>query len=272
MGRTALLVFATLPVALAGCSKQNSGGGSAIDAGRAPGVAFSYDYGFHVPDKAISTVQDAHASACEQLGPRCRITGMRYTVGDTGRVDAMLSVGLDPAVARAFGKEAVAVVVRNEGTLAKQDTTGTDASGTIAEADTQTSEAREQLAQVEEKLKTTAAGSAREDLLRQAETLRARITESATAKTGAQTSLAVTPMTFNYASGSLNGGVDLRDAFSTAWSSLNYMIWVIIVVVGALLPWAALAAVGVLGLRYLRGLLRARRRPVVRIAEAEVTG
>lgn len=269
MRRSGLLVFVAMPLLLAGCSKGggSGSGGSAIDASKAAGVAFAYDYGFRLPDRAITAVQDAHASACERLGPRCRITGMRYTVGDSGRIDAMLSLGVDPSMARVFGKDAIAVVEHNEGTLVRQETTGTDAGGTIAEADGQMGQARKQLTEIENRLELAKPGAQRDDLLRQAETLRAAIVESTTAKTGAQASLAMTPITLNYSSASLSGGVDLRDAFSTAWSSLNTMIWVIIVVIGALLPWAALAVSGVFGFRFLRRRF-AGRRPVARVEEA----
>lgn len=45
----------------------------------APGVAFTYEYAFTLPARAISGVQREHAAACEKLGPgRCRVTGMSY--------------------------------------------------------------------------------------------------------------------------------------------------------------------------------------------------
>jgi hypothetical protein len=75
----------------------------------APGVAFNYAYSFVLPSKAISAVQESHAAACEKLGiARCRITGMRYSLTDEDSVSAQLTFKLDPALARAFGKEGIA--------------------------------------------------------------------------------------------------------------------------------------------------------------------
>ena len=61
----------------------------------APGVAFSYSYDFQLADDAIAKVQEAHAAQCEGLGvARCRITGLRYSVGENDTVSAMLQVKL----------------------------------------------------------------------------------------------------------------------------------------------------------------------------------
>src|SRR5687767_9664278 len=69
----------------------------------APGVAFSYRYGFRLPDANISAAQEAHATACERLGlAKCRITGMTYQLDDRDRVDATLALAIDPLLARGF--------------------------------------------------------------------------------------------------------------------------------------------------------------------------
>jgi hypothetical protein len=61
----------------------------------APGVAFAYGYDFKLADERISALQEIHAAECEKLGiARCRITGLRYTVGENEQVSAMLQVKL----------------------------------------------------------------------------------------------------------------------------------------------------------------------------------
>lgn len=256
-------------LALAACSKApdsgSAGGGSAqpeaISPTSAPGVAFAYDYSFRLADDRIKGVQDAHATACEALGPtRCRITGNRYSKEDSGRINGMLSFALEPTIARRFGNDAIAVVERNEGTLAAAETTGTDAGGAIAQADTSTRDIRAELAAVEARART-ATGGEREALVRQAEELRTQLTSVAATRTDARASLALTPMTFNYRSGDLVGGLDLRDAVGTASASFNAMVWFIIVALGALLPWAVLAGAIYAAFRFVRGLFR-RRRPL----------
>src|SRR4051794_11328006 len=69
----------------------------------APGVAFNYAYEFSLADDRISATQEAHASACENLGlARCRITGMSYSVDEHEQVTAELDLKLDPMIARQF--------------------------------------------------------------------------------------------------------------------------------------------------------------------------
>lgn len=93
----------------------------------APGVAFNYAYAFVLPSKAISGVQESHAAACEKLGiARCRITGMRYSLTDEDSVYAQLTFKLDPALARAFGKEGIAAVENAKGKLVDASITGQD--------------------------------------------------------------------------------------------------------------------------------------------------
>ena len=61
----------------------------------APGVAFTYDYAFTLPAKAISGVQREHAAACERLGvTRCRVTGMRYEQPGEDRVEVLFHEGV----------------------------------------------------------------------------------------------------------------------------------------------------------------------------------
>jgi len=110
-------------------------GGIAVTA--APGVAFSYHYAFRLPSARIAAAQEAHAQACEKLGiARCRITGMRYRLLGENNVEAMLAFKLDPAIARAFGKNGIGVVEAAQGTLVDAEITGTDAGAEISRLNT----------------------------------------------------------------------------------------------------------------------------------------
>ena len=235
-----------------------------ISPSAAPGVAFAYAYSFRLADARIRGVQEIHAAACEKLGlARCRITGMRYSVGDAGRIDGMLSFALDPASARAFGNDAIAAVERNDGALADAEITGTDAGGVIAQADGQARDVRAELATLENRART-ATGGEREALVRQAEALRAQLSTTTATRAEARASLAMTPMTFNYRSGSLVGGFDVRDAVGTAFSSFNAMLWFVVV----MLPWALLAGLVWAGFRFVRRRFAPRRKPVVHVEPA----
>ena len=113
--RRAMTVMAC--VLIAACSKApDSQGGTtgSSDAGpdlggrAAAGVAFTYVYSLVMSGDDIAEVQETHASACERLGPdRCRITGLHYTVAQSGRIDADLAMTVAAPIARRFGREGV---------------------------------------------------------------------------------------------------------------------------------------------------------------------
>ena len=79
----------------------------------APGVAFSYDYDFRLADQRIDEVQEAHAARCEALAiDRCRITGLRYSLGAHDQVSGMLQVTLAPDIARGSARRRSSVSSR----------------------------------------------------------------------------------------------------------------------------------------------------------------
>jgi len=120
----ALLLF------LAACSEkapESSSEAPSISPSSAPGVAFTYYYDFLLPNSTVAEVQEQHASACEKLGPaRCRIKGLRFHVGRGENTDASLDLLLDRDLARSFGKDSVAGVVKAGGQLSSEEITGED--------------------------------------------------------------------------------------------------------------------------------------------------
>ena len=217
-----------------------------IDPRAAPGVAFTYRYDFVLPDKSIAAVQEAHASACEKLGPtQCRITGMRYTLLDDERISAKLEFKLSPELARAFGKEGIAAVEKASGKLVDAEINGTDVAPTIENARQIGGDAAAQLAEVERKLTAGKLGDdERAELQAQARELRAQIANAKTEKVAAQAQLASTPMSFSYEgdTGFSLGGNPVGDAFHATWASLSSMIWFVLTAVGVALPWVLLGA------------------------------
>ena len=113
---------ATLGIAtfsLAGCSKAPDGADPGPALGNAAaGLAFAYAYSLTLPARAIDDLQEAHAAACEALGPeRCRITGIAYDVDAAGDVSASLSANVAAPIARRFGRDAVDAAERAGATL-----------------------------------------------------------------------------------------------------------------------------------------------------------
>jgi len=240
-----------------------------VDVTAAPGVAFDYRYAFRLPGNRISTVQEAHAQACEKLGiDKCRITGMRYRLVDQKDVEAMLALRLDPKLARQFGKDATGIVDRADGMLVDQEITGDDVGTKIAGATRSEADLREELRRVEAELarkvpmvKGNVAPQAavdRQSLLDRAQEIRGQLRALGESKESDEQALAGTPMVFNYGSGSVVPGFDvrspLRDALQQSADNFVGGFAVILVILVTLIPWLLIAGVGIWAFR------RARKR------------
>jgi hypothetical protein len=224
----------------------------------APGVAFNYRYAFRLPGNRIGQVQEAHAQACERLGiAKCRITGMRYRLVNQKDVEAMLALRLDPAVARAFGKDATAIVSKSDGMLVDQEISGGDVGSKISGANLTEAQLRDELAKIETELARPVAqvrGVAsppvdRQSLIDRARELRDQIRSLQTDRDADKEALAGTPMVFNYGSGSVVPGFDVRSPVRDALqrSADNFMggFAAILVIFVTLLPWLVLIGLGV---------------------------
>ena len=207
----------------------------------APGVAFNYRYAFRLPSARISAVQEQHAAACEKLGvSRCRITGMHYEQSGKDEVRAELAFKLDPALARAFGRDGIAAVERAEGELRSADITGTDVGSEIEAGAREGAGVSDELAKIEQRLATPGlSASERTELQRQAQQLREAARANQAQQTDRRAQLASTPMVFDYQAGETGSPIAraARDSAETFASSLAALI----VVALTLLPWAVLA-------------------------------
>ena len=237
------------PAVASASSNANASADSASVAGpprigpsAAPGVAFNYRYAFRLPAERVSSVQEGHAQACERLGlARCRITGMRYRLVDERSIEAMLAFKLDPALARAFGKQGIEAVTRAEGMLVDSEITGEDVGTSIKAATRSIAQLQEDLARIEAQL-ARAGRNDRSELTYQAQQLRNQIRANRASRETNQESLATTPMVFQYGSGDLVPGFETRAPFRRALTEAGDMIIggasTILLILAALLPWA----------------------------------
>lgn len=221
----------------------------------APGVAFAYAYDFRLDDGRIAALQEAHAGACEKLGlARCRITGLKYTVGEDEQVTAMLHVKLDPIIARRFGKQSESVVEAAGGRLINAEFSGEDEGSAIRTATTERREIVARIAEIEDKLASLGAGDRERTALQsQLEELRANLSGKKQSIAASEERLANTPMTFNYYG---KGGVPgfrgtnpVAEAWHTFIASGVTMISFLLQLLGAVLPWALLLFAIVLVIR-----------------------
>lgn len=214
----------------------------------APGVAFNYAYAFRLDDSKIAKVQEEHAAACETLGiNRCRIAGMTYRLVRENEVEAQLQFKLDPAIARKFGRDALASVEKAEGVLAEARISGEDVGTQISDSQRRSSDLNAEIARLEARLKQGGIGDReRAELQQQIAGMRRQLDGEREARRGGEAMLATTPMEFNYVgTGGLPGigyGNPFSDALNMLVRSGAVMLSFILVVGAAILPWAALFA------------------------------
>jgi hypothetical protein len=234
-------------------------GGPNIAVTAAPGVAFNYRYAYRLPNARIQAAQEIHAAMCEKLGiTRCRITGMRYSLVNERDVSASLEMKLDPAIARAFGKDATKIVTDNEGMLIDQQISGVDAGASIQRADRGRAELQDELDRVNRELTRSGLSNVvRDRLLSEAASLKSQIAALGEQKAADEESLAKTPMAFYYGSGKAIPGFDeatpLKDAIDRAGYNFLMAVGFLIVVLASLLPWLLLAALGFWAYRRTKG-------------------
>ena len=214
----------------------------------APGVAFNYRYGFRLPDANISAAQEAHAAACEKLGlSRCRITGMTYQLDDRDRVEATLALSIDPLLARSFGREAIAVVEKQDGRLRYAEITGEDQNPALDEAARRQGNANKNIAQLEADLAKAKSENERVQIREQIRQLRAEIQSAQTSQVESEAKIQRTPMTFSYAGGGASGrGFAGENPALEAWylfvDSLATMVSIALKLLAVVLPWLVLMA------------------------------
>ena len=279
--RKALGLFLLLTAAGCGQAPRDESGDSAaeraagpgVEPTAAPGVAFNYLYAFRLPAAKIAPVQEQHASACEKLGlARCRITAMRYEERDDEHVEAQIAFKLDPALARAFGRQGIDAVTRAEGELARAEITGSDVGNDLAAAAGGEARLGEDMRRIEKQLARGDLGSAeRAQLQQQAQDLRNNVRASQAEQADRREQLASTPVTFDYRAGGTHG--PLRAAAQDAGDNFVGALTLLLIVLVTLLPWAIAALLLWFGWRWLnRRFLGSDRPHMSAPAEAPAAG
>lgn len=262
-----LVPLVCIALALAGCSKaseevstdsvsmdtaemtpaaRRAAPGIAVTA--APGVAFNYSYAFRLPAARIAGAQEAHAQTCEKLGiTRCRITGMRYSLNAKNQISAMLAFKLDPTLARAFGRQGIVAIEAAEGMLVDAEITGTDAGAEITRLNANRDAIADARARIDRELAQKGLTAAtRTELLRQRQALDEQVRNAGTAVAEQRDTLATTPMTYAYESGTAIRGFDPRSPFTeaadTAVASAEFTLSAVLMLLAILGPPALVAA------------------------------
>ena len=262
MNRYALrMMVAAIVAASAGCSKQQEASSDVADSltpdvspTAAPGVAFDYRYRFGLPDARISSAQEAHATACETLGiAKCRITGMTYDLDERDRVSASLTLSMDAALARGFGKQAIVAVDEAGGRLRSVAITGEDQNPTLDAAAARERDAEGAAKSIDTSINETNQSVDRSILREQARQARSAATEAREAGAAARAKVTSTPMHFTYQGGGAGRGFAGANPVTDAWylfvDSLATMVSFGLKALALVLPWLALLLLVVLAFR-----------------------
>lgn len=228
-------------LALAGCSKapDSAETGPTLGSATTASLAFSYAYSLTLPARAIDELQEAHAAACEALGPeRCRITGITYDVDRAGDVSASLSATVAAPIARRFGRDAVTAAERAGATLTGAHIGGTEAAQQESAAAGQSGDAQADLARIDRELaRSDLPAAERAELQAQRSTRLADLRIAGATRSGARASIATAPVRFSYATGRGAGFANqLRDSGDTALQSAATTVATAIWLVAALGP------------------------------------
>lgn len=239
-------------------SVPNAASVTGADPSLAPGVAFTYDFAFRLPDDQVSLAQDRHVEACARLGRnRCRVANIHYTRKDDGPIDASLNFLVDPALARSFARDAVDLVAGLDGELTNSQVGGVDVGTGIEASQRLSANLGGDLDRIERRLAQPGLSAAeRAELQQQAGSLRGDMRGEEVGRHEGEARLATTPVNFTYVGNTGIAGYDSSRPFSSALrasgDSLSAAGAFVLMLAGIALPWALMLGGLIFGWRWIR--------------------
>jgi hypothetical protein len=242
-------------VLLAGCDDINrtpaDGKGQAdfasaanAEAFASTGTGFDYRYAYRLPGARVKGVLQSNADACDRMGSaRCRILAMRYKVDESNKTRAVLTVRIDPSIARAFGDAVTKNVSGSDGVLTDTEITGADSTATARSVAV--------VKRLQDQLQNARASATPDGQARAARIQNALATIAEVEASQGQT-LANAPMLFTYESSSALSGLGSSEAnFHAAGATLENSVAQLVQVLASVGPWCLLMLVVVLLLRWI---------------------
>lgn len=242
----ALLAGCDNPGAKSPGTKDKSEFATAADAEAfaSTGTGFDYRYAYRLPGNRLKGVLQSNADACDRLGPaRCRILSMRYRVDDANHTRAVLTIRIDPAIARNYGDAVTNNVTGSDGVLVDTEVTGSDAT-TAARSTAVVSRLRDRL--------SNAQGMRTPEGVARAARIQSALAEIAESEASQGQTLATAPLLLTYESSNALTGLGSSDAnFRNAGQTLQNTLAQLVVVLASVGPWLLLMLLVVLLLRWI---------------------
>jgi hypothetical protein len=210
----------------------------------ATGTGFDYRYAFRLPGNRVKGVVQSNADACDRLGPaRCRILSMRYRVDDASHIRAVLTIKIDPAIARAYGDAVTRNVTGSDGVLVDTEITGADATASARSVAV--------VARLRDQLRTAQSANTPENAARAAR-IQAALQTITEVEAGQGQTLATAPVLLTYeSSNALNGLGSSQANFRNAGATLENSVAQLVQLLASVGPWLLLMLVAVLILRWI---------------------
>jgi len=205
-----------------------------VDDFASSGSGYDYRYAFRLPGDKLKAVLQSNADACEnKIGPaHCRIVAMRYRVDDGNEIKAILTIKIDPAIARGYGEAVTKSVTDSHGLLVDTEITGSDSTNS-ARSLALVNRLHQQLTGAQ-----TQAGSGDADAKARADRLQSTLDTIAEVEAGQGQSLATAPVLITYESSNALTGLGSADAnFSNAGTTLENSVARLVNVLAAVGPW-----------------------------------
>jgi len=208
-----------------------------------PRIAYTYGYSFRLDRDRIAAVQERHLALCRRLGPAlCRVTAMQR--GGTSDADAGASLKLQVAasLAEGFGRDLVAIAGAGGGETADRSIAAEDLSRQMIDSAARI-RTREVLIQRLTALLQTRSGNIAQavEAERAINGAQEELEAARAALAGMQGRVAMSAVEIDYAArgAAPDTGNPIAQAFGQVGTAAMSSLGAIILIVGLILPWAA---------------------------------
>lgn len=249
IGLAGLAMLAACAPATTGKEKQGLSSPEAAAAIATTGSAFDYRYAFRLPGAKLRDVQKSNLDGCERLGPaRCRMVASHYGVDSNNRIQAVLTLKIDPSIARGFGEAVTKTVTDAHGSLVDTALAGSESSAERSSA--LVGRLREALANAQVATNKANSETARQNAANRSARLQSALDTIAEVESDRGQSFASAPVLMTYESSGSSIGPSPDADFGTAWETLKSSVAGLANLMAGVGPWLLLMIVVVAVLRW----------------------